>query len=176
MCTCAVATEEVTIASPNAGIDRDDVIVVAAAKGRRERLDGDAFGLGGIVTGFFDFGDEVRVHRCYSLCASAQKNATHEGVASPLVGTEGVEPSRIAPQVPKTCASAISPRPLDITVHHSTHERTDATERASRSRSGRVRGYAAPGRNPRATASSMPCQPAVHRHALLRERPASCSG
>ena len=28
-----------------------------------------------------------------------------------LVGTEGVEPSRIAPQVPKTCASAISPRP-----------------------------------------------------------------
>ena len=28
-----------------------------------------------------------------------------------LVGTEGVEPSRIAPQVPKTCASVISPRP-----------------------------------------------------------------
>src|SRR5690606_17252426 len=28
-----------------------------------------------------------------------------------VVGTEGLEPSRIAPQVPKTCASAISPRP-----------------------------------------------------------------
>jgi hypothetical protein len=33
------------------------------------------------------------------------------------VGTEGVEPSRIAPQVPKTCASAISPRPTASESH-----------------------------------------------------------
>ena len=34
-----------------------------------------------------------------------------------MVGTEGLEPLRIAPQVPKTCASAISPRPRVGSFH-----------------------------------------------------------